>query len=61
MRILGFKERVLPVKYLGLPLISTKLRNEHYEDLISRITVRVSRWAVKTLSYAGIIQLVNSV
>lgn len=60
MSILGFQEGALPIKYLGLPLISTKLKKDHCQDLISKITTRVSSWTTKTLSYAGRIQLVNS-
>lgn len=51
----------LPVKYLGLPLISTRLKKEHCHDLINKIAARVLNWAAKTLSYAGRLQLVNSV
>lgn len=58
---LGFKEGSLPVKYLGLPLISTKLNKDHCMELISKIIARISNWVAKSLSYAGRTQLVNSV
>lgn len=31
---LGFKEASLPIKYLGLPLISTKLNKDHCMEFI---------------------------
>ncbi|XP_050227608.1 uncharacterized protein LOC126677161 [Mercurialis annua] len=61
LRIIGFQEGSLPVKYLGLPLISTRLSKEHCSGLIQRITGRVNSWSAKCLSYAGRLQLINSV
>lgn len=61
LEILGFKEGFLPIKYLGLPLILSRLRKEHCMELVSKITARISSLIAKTLSYAGKIQLVNSV
>ncbi|XP_050227614.1 uncharacterized protein LOC126677168 [Mercurialis annua] len=51
---------VLPVRYLGLPLISTKLSKEQCNSLISRITSRIASWSAKCLSYAGRLQLVKA-
>ncbi|KAH7659449.1 RNA-directed DNA polymerase protein [Dioscorea alata] len=59
--ILNFKMGDLPVKYLGLPLFSTRLKKEHCHVLIDRISARVLNWAAKSLSYAGRLQLINSV
>lgn len=39
--MLGFQEGSLPIKYLGLPLISTRLKKEHCSGLITRITRRI--------------------
>lgn len=61
INLLGFKKGTLPVKYLRLPLISTKLTKAHCQDLVGKITARISSWTVKTLSCAGRLQLVNSV
>lgn len=51
--IMKFRFGSLPVKYLGLPLISTRLTKEHCQDLITRIATIVQNWIIKTLSYAG--------
>lgn len=51
-----FRVGSLPVKYLGLPLISTRLTKEHCQDLITRTATIVQNWIIKTLSYAGRLQ-----
>ena len=51
----------LPVRYLGVPLISTKLKAVDCECIKDRMLKRVSSWTSKKLSYAGRIQLVVSV
>ncbi|GKU97317.1 hypothetical protein SLEP1_g10479 [Rubroshorea leprosula] len=58
---IGFSERQLPVKYLGLPLISTKLSAITCQLVVDKIRHRICSWTSKFLSYAGRIQLVNSV
>lgn len=57
----GFPTGTLPVRYLGLPLMSRKLRISEYEPLITRITSRFQSWSVKALSFAGRLQLIGSV
>ncbi|GAV64875.1 hypothetical protein CFOL_v3_08390, partial [Cephalotus follicularis] len=47
-------------KYLGLPLISSRLTKQHCAPLIEKIQARVNRWATKTQSYAGRLQLIKS-
>lgn len=59
--MLGFQEGSLPIKYSGLPLISTRLKKEHCNSLVSRIAVRILNWNAKSLSYAGRLQLVTFV
>lgn len=58
---LGFNEGSLPIKYLGVPLISTKLKKVYCNALVDRLTSRIRSWPCKFLSYAGRIQLVSSV
>lgn len=41
LNILQFSEGSLTVKYLGLPLISSRLTKSHCQDLINRISARV--------------------
>ncbi|XP_059650451.1 uncharacterized protein LOC132296256 [Cornus florida] len=59
--LLGIQAATLPVKYLGVPLISTNLKAQHYSLLVSRITHRVTNWTSRSLSYAGRLQLIKSV
>ncbi|KAG7533165.1 Reverse transcriptase zinc-binding domain [Arabidopsis thaliana x Arabidopsis arenosa] len=57
----GFTLGSLPIRYLGLSLMSRKLKISEYAPLIEKITARFNAWAVKSLSFAGRIQLISSV
>nr|TKR98083.1 hypothetical protein D5086_0000206310 [Populus alba] len=57
---LSFKPGTLPVKYLGVPLISTRLTYQNCVALIDRITSRIKVWTSASLTYAGRLQLVKS-
>ncbi|GKA26873.1 hypothetical protein Tco_0712982 [Tanacetum coccineum] len=46
-----------PVKYLGVPLISTRLLNRDYKILVERVTNMTGDWKNKSLSFAGRLQL----
>ena len=48
----------LPVRYLGVPLISTRLKATDCESIKDRMLKRVISWISKKLSYAGRVQLV---
>jgi len=61
IRILGFREGELPMKYLGVPLISSRLKVVYCKGLVDRITSKVRHWTCRTLSYAGRVQLINSI
>jgi len=61
IHILGFREGELPMKYLGVPLISSKLKVVYCKGLVDRLTSKVRHWTCRTLSYAGRVQLINSV
>lgn len=50
---LGIKKGSMPVKYLGVPLISGKLSFNDCMPLIDKVTKRINSWGVKCLSYAG--------
>lgn len=58
---MGLKLGQLPVRYLGVPLISQKLRDVDCKCLIEKITARISSWTARYLSYAGRWQLVSSI
>ncbi|TYK26641.1 putative non-LTR retroelement reverse transcriptase [Cucumis melo var. makuwa] len=51
----------LPVRYLGLPLLSGRLRSSDCAPLIQRITSRIRSWFAQVLSFAGRLQLIRSV
>ncbi|GKD13979.1 aspartic peptidase, partial [Tanacetum coccineum] len=60
MLILQRRVRKLPVKYLGVPLISSRLLNKDCKILVEKTQNRVEDWKNKSLSFAGQLQLCNS-
>ena len=61
VNITGFSLGRFPMRYLGVPLISTRLTHSDCMPLIQRITARIQSWTSKSLSYAGRLQLIASV
>ena len=61
LRVCNFSEGALPVRYLGVPLVSTKLKAADCDQLVERITKRIKSWTNKCLTYAGRGQLIQSV
>lgn len=59
--LMGMIVKEFPIKYLGLPLISTRLKNSDCEELKNKIVGRITSWHFKLLSYAGRIQLITSI
>ncbi|XP_022040603.1 uncharacterized protein LOC110943155 [Helianthus annuus] len=59
--LLPFQEGELPVKYLGVPLISTKLSSKDCKILVDRVDKKIDQWLNKSLSLAGRLQLIKSV
>ncbi|KAK4381249.1 Transposon TX1 uncharacterized protein [Sesamum angolense] len=57
---LGFQEGSLPVKYLGIPLTSSRLTIADCRPLIDKVDARLAGWNNQILSYAGRLQLINS-
>ncbi|VVB02043.1 unnamed protein product [Arabis nemorensis] len=57
----GLSPDFLPVRYLGLPLHSTKLDKDDFQMLYDRISRKLSAWSNKFLSYAGRLQLIKYV
>ncbi len=58
--ILPIPEGSLPVRYLGVPRLSTRLRAIDCAQLKEKILGRIQSWSNKTLSYGGRLQLVIS-
>ncbi|GJT84747.1 putative RNA-directed DNA polymerase, eukaryota, reverse transcriptase zinc-binding domain protein [Tanacetum coccineum] len=61
LQILPFEEGRLPVKYLGVPLVSSRLVFRDCKELIKKVEGRINDWKNKSLSIAGRLQLVQSV
>lgn len=57
----GMTEGQLPFKYLGVPLSTQKLSMLQCQPLINRILQKMNTWAAKLLSYAGRVQLIQTV
>lgn len=53
--------RSLPVKYLGVPLISTKFSYNDYLPLIEMVTKRVKSWKGVHLAFVGRLMLIRHV
>ncbi|GJZ40961.1 putative reverse transcriptase domain, reverse transcriptase zinc-binding domain protein [Tanacetum coccineum] len=56
-----FEEGILPIKYLGVPLISSRLLYKDCKILVEKVRKRIGDWKNKWLSFAGRRQLVISV
>ncbi|GKA61194.1 putative reverse transcriptase domain, reverse transcriptase zinc-binding domain protein [Tanacetum coccineum] len=61
LNVMPFSEGTLPVKYLGVPLISSRLLNRDCKILVEKARNRIRDWKNKSLSFAGRLQLCNSV
>ncbi|KAK4383869.1 hypothetical protein Sango_3112000 [Sesamum angolense] len=61
LEYLGFQEGSLPVKYLGIPLTSSKLTLADCRPLFDKVDARLAGWNHLILSYAGRLQLIKSV
>ncbi|XP_024007996.1 uncharacterized protein LOC112083994 [Eutrema salsugineum] len=57
----GLSPGTLPMRYLGVPLCTKKLSIANCEPLLQQIKGKISSWSVKTLSFAGRLQLLNTV
>ncbi|GKF65606.1 putative reverse transcriptase domain, reverse transcriptase zinc-binding domain protein [Tanacetum coccineum] len=52
LNIMPFLEGKLPVKYLGVPLISSRLLNRDCKILVKKAKNRIGDWKNKSLSFA---------
>ncbi|KAL2231163.1 UNVERIFIED_CONTAM: hypothetical protein Sindi_1710700 [Sesamum indicum] len=59
--VLGFQEGHLPMRYLGLPLIFSRLSISNCQPLLTKIDTRINGWEGLALSYAGRLQIIKSV
>ncbi|KAL2248049.1 UNVERIFIED_CONTAM: hypothetical protein Sindi_2657200 [Sesamum indicum] len=62
LTIMGFQGGQLPMRYLGLPLLSSRLSISDCQPLLLKIDARINGWeGIFSLSYAGRIQIIKSV
>ncbi|MFS7905001.1 putative RNA-directed DNA polymerase [Helianthus anomalus] len=61
LSIMPFEEGALPVRYLGVPLISTRLKYKDCKRLVESMEARITDWKTKYLLFAGRLQLIRSV
>ncbi|GJT69750.1 hypothetical protein Tco_1029036 [Tanacetum coccineum] len=59
LHVLPFEEDRLPVKYLGVPLVSLRLIFRDCKELIDKVQNRVNDWKNKSLSVAGSLGSLN--
>ncbi|KAL4588964.1 hypothetical protein LXL04_001865 [Taraxacum kok-saghyz] len=59
--IMGFMEEKLPVRYLGIPLVDTRMLIRDCNKLVEQVKARIQNWKHKALSFAGRLQLIKSV
>ena len=59
--ILPFSVGKLPVKYLGVPLVTKRLSVTNCKNLVERVKNKVGDWKNRFLSYAGRMQLIASI
>ncbi|XP_074315836.1 uncharacterized protein LOC141652088 [Silene latifolia] len=57
----GYVEGSFPVKYLGIPLLTSRLSQHMFLPLLDKIRSKITSWANNFLSYSGKLQLINSV
>ncbi|XP_074301417.1 uncharacterized protein LOC141632804 [Silene latifolia] len=57
----GFTVGEFPFKYLGFPLGTTRYSLNMFDNLLIKIQKKMQHWSAKTLSYAGKVELINSV
>ncbi|GJY25397.1 putative RNA-directed DNA polymerase, eukaryota, reverse transcriptase zinc-binding domain protein [Tanacetum coccineum] len=60
LNTMPFSEGKLPVIYLGVPLIPTRLFNRDCKFLVEKARNRICDWKNKSLSFAGRLQLCSS-
>nr|GFB59557.1 hypothetical protein [Tanacetum cinerariifolium] len=61
LNVLPFEEDRLPVKYIGVSLVSSRSIYRDCKELIDKVQNRVNDWNNKSLSIAGRLQLIQSI
>lgn len=61
LQITRFQVGTLPITYLGLPLVSSKLRFSDCRPLISKFCARIESWTARFLSFVGRLTLIKAI
>ena len=61
LNITGLTEGHLPFRYLGVPIIASRLTKGECSMLAEKIIGRIQMWVTRHISYAGRLVLVNTV
>ncbi|GKA11711.1 RNA-directed DNA polymerase, eukaryota, reverse transcriptase zinc-binding domain protein [Tanacetum coccineum] len=61
LKLIPFSVGKLPMRYLGVPLITKQLSVSECKPFIEKVEKRILNWKNRTLTYAGRLQLVASV
>ncbi|GJZ86131.1 putative reverse transcriptase domain-containing protein [Tanacetum coccineum] len=61
LRVMPFPLGSFPIRYLGVPLISSRLYKKYCDPLIDKVKQILFNWKNKVLSFAGRLQLIQSV
>ncbi|XP_074314090.1 uncharacterized protein LOC141649295 [Silene latifolia] len=59
IEVSGFVEGGLPLKYLGVPIVTSRLSLKHCVVLIDNVTSKIRGFGARKLSYSGRLTLVN--
>lgn len=57
---IGVKLGFWPVRYVGVPLFSGKLTVKDCTSIIDKVAARIKVWSARFLTFAGRLQLINS-
>ncbi|XP_013594768.1 PREDICTED: uncharacterized protein LOC106302916 [Brassica oleracea var. oleracea] len=57
----GLVHAILPIRYLGVPLVTKKLSLANCEPLIQQVKKKIYSWSACSLSFAGRLLLINTV
>ena len=61
LQITGFQEGGLPLKYLGIPITTSRLSKLECRILLDKIMGKLKIWSTKSISFTGRAQLLNSI
>ncbi|KAL0420611.1 UNVERIFIED_CONTAM: hypothetical protein Slati_3084000 [Sesamum latifolium] len=61
LTLLDFREGFFPLRYLGLPLLASRLTIADCRPILLKIDSRIKGWDGIMLSFAGRVQLIKSV